>query len=181
MWEQGLNGAPWIRACCGNAIGQPCPGRPDMLGAAYRHRRGPRAPRAQQTGTSGGLCSRQRFWHTLVWKHGMGRSQRPPRCLRLPAQSAPWHRAHFLTAKVRTAISKIVRSASIRRTQFRSLRPRETRIHCHGAVVHRGDDHAAPQALFFGDARRLDHSSAGSTASPSEATPSRQLRDTTEF
>jgi hypothetical protein len=45
--------------------------------------------------------------------------------------------------------------------------------------VHRGYDHAGPHALLYRAARRLDHAGEGRTASPSEATPPRQLRDTT--
>jgi hypothetical protein len=34
MRGQVLDGMPLIQTCCRDAIGQPCPGRPDMIGNA---------------------------------------------------------------------------------------------------------------------------------------------------
>jgi hypothetical protein len=107
--------------------------------------------------------------------HGSG----PLWYLRLPARSAPWHIAHVLPSGCARRSRKSPGRHPIRRTQFHNSRPHDTRSRCHGRAMPRGDDHAAPQTLFYGAVRRLDHSGSGITASPSEATPSRQLRDTT--
>jgi hypothetical protein len=181
MQKRILDGTPLIQADCQDAIGQPFTGHPDMIGDAYRHRRGHQASRAQRTGTSCGLEGRPRFLHPLVWKHQRVRSQRHLlRCLRPPARSAPWHVVHFLPPRCALRSRKSPGRYPICRTPFRSTRPHDTPILYNGTAVPRGDDHAAPQALFYQAARSLDNSHEGSIASPSEATPSRQLRETTE-
>jgi hypothetical protein len=91
-----------------------------------------------------------------------------------------WHGAYFLLPRCARRSRKSPGRHPSRRTRFRSSRPHDTPILCHRPAVHRGCYHAAPHALFYRAARRLDHAGEGSTASPSEATPSRQLRDTTE-
>ena len=117
---------------------------------------------------------------TLMWKPQRVSSQRhPPRRLRPPARSALWHTAYFLLPRCAWRSRKSSGRPPSRRTRCRRARPHDTLILCHGPAVHRGYDQAAPHALLERAARRLDQAGAGRTASPSEATPSLQLRDTT--
>ena len=115
-----------------------------------------------------------------MWKPQRVSSQRhPPRRLRPPARSALWHTAYFLPPRCAWRSRKSSGRPPSRRTRCRRARPHDTLILCHGPAGHRGYDQAAPHALLERAARRLDQAGAGRTASPSEATPSRQLRDTT--
>jgi hypothetical protein len=158
MQEQVLDSTPWIQACCQDARGQPCAGRSDVLRDAYRHRRDHRVPRAQRTGTGCGIWGRQRFVHTLMWKHQRSRSQRHPALsLRPPTRSTPWHGAHFLSPRCVLQSRKSPGRHPIRRARCLSSRPHDTPILYHGPAVHRGYNQPAPHALFYRATRSFDH------------------------
>jgi hypothetical protein len=180
MQREGLDGTPLLQACCRDALGPPCTGHPDLSGDAYRHRRRHRAPRTQRIGIACGRWGRSRVGPPLRLPPQRGRSQRPPpRRVRPPARSALWHGASCLLPRCARRSRTSPGRPPSRSTRCRSARPHDTPSLCHRPAVHRGDDQAAPHALFDRAARRLDHAGAGRTASPSAVTPSRQLRDTT--